>query len=344
MTKTYSAAGIAVLLLLSACGGDVPPVVYEAAAAEPPSTVYVVRDTTVLAQHEITGSAQPYRQATLSTKMMGAVTAVFADAGAHVAAGAILAHIDSRDVDAKAAQVRASIAGAEAAQHEAELMATRMRALYADSAAPKAQLDAAEAGLARANAGVAQARAGQEELAAIASYSAVRAPFAGVVTQRFVDPGAFAAPGTPIATVQDHSRLRIVATAAPSEAKGIRPGSAIDVSVEGVPARGVIEGVVPAAASLLTVNVVVDNRKGSLTPGGAATVWLGAGKVTTRLVPRQALVHEGDLTGVRIKGAQGGAATTRWIRTGRTFGDFVEVVAGLDAGAEVLVPAQSPEK
>ncbi|MFN8573851.1 MAG: efflux RND transporter periplasmic adaptor subunit [Gemmatimonadaceae bacterium] len=342
MTKANSAMRAAAVLLLSACGGKEPQVVAEAAAAEPAATTYVVHDTTVLAQHEITGTAEPYRQATLSTKMMGTVTAVFAEEGARVASGTILAHIDSRDVDAKAAQVRAGIAGAMAAQHEAELMAARMRALYADSAAPKAQLDAAEAGLARANAGVAQARAGEEELAAVASYSAVRAPFAGVVTQRFVDPGAFAAPGAPIVTVQEHSRLRIAASAAPREVKGLRPGTTVDVSVEGAMARGKVEGVVPSAASLLTVNVVVDNRAGQLTPGGAATIRLGEGNVSTRLVPQLALVHEGDLTGVRIKGASG--PTIRWVRTGRTFGDFVEVVAGLDVGTVVLVPTRSAEK
>ena len=83
-------------------------------------------------------------------------------------------------------------------QADATAHAGRIRGLYADSAATKAQLDQAETGLARADAAVASARAMAAELAATASYADVRAPFAGIVTRRFVDPGAFAAPGAPL--------------------------------------------------------------------------------------------------------------------------------------------------
>ena len=78
---------------------------------------------------------------------------------------------------------------------EAKAQAGRIRALYADSAATKAQLDQAETGLARADAAVANARAMAAELAATASYAEVRAPFAGIVTRRFVDPGVLRGAG-----------------------------------------------------------------------------------------------------------------------------------------------------
>ena len=81
-------------------------------------------------------------------------------------------------------------------QADAEVQAGRIRALYADSAATRAQLDQAETGLARADGRAWPAARGMAaELAATASYAEVRAPFAGVVTRRFVDPGSFAAPG-----------------------------------------------------------------------------------------------------------------------------------------------------
>jgi multidrug efflux pump subunit AcrA (membrane-fusion protein) len=107
--------------------------------------------------------------------------------GQRVTAGQILLRIDARDIAAKEEQARAAIASAEAAQREASLHATRFRALYADSAAPRAQVDAAEAALARANAALATARAGENELAALGDYAIVRAPFSGIVTRRYVD-------------------------------------------------------------------------------------------------------------------------------------------------------------
>jgi multidrug efflux pump subunit AcrA (membrane-fusion protein) len=111
----------------------------------------------------------------------------------------------------------------------------------------------------------------------------------------------------------------------------------VNVEVEGVKARGTVEGVVPTASALYAVNVIVDNRAGHLTSGGAAVVTVGQGKRLAKLVPSSALVREGDLTGVRVKGADG--ITTRWIRVGRPYGGFVEVLAGLGTGAIVIVPA-----
>ncbi|HEX4932257.1 MAG TPA: efflux RND transporter periplasmic adaptor subunit, partial [Gemmatimonadaceae bacterium] len=307
------------------------------AAAQPAGVAYVVRDTTITATQEATAVAEPFAQATLSTKLMGTVTAVLVREGDKVAAGQPLVRIDARDLDAKRQQVQAGIASAEAMYREAELMATRMRALFADSAAPKAQLDAAEAGLARARAGVSAARAGESEIDAVAGYSVIRAPFTGTVTQRFVDPGAFAAPGAPLVTVQDHRTLRVAATVAPDVAAGVRRGSVVPVTVEGVAAEARVEGIVPApGGSLYTINAIVPNRDGTLLAGGASRLMVGTGTRQALLVPARALRREGDLVGVLV--SSGGVTTTRWLRTGTLVGDHVEVLAGLAAGDTVRVP------
>ena len=325
-------------LALAACGGAPEhSAVREAAAAQPVGTPYAMRDTTVVATQEATAIAEPFAQATVSTKLMGTVIAVLVKEGDRVATGQPLVRIDARDLDAKRQQVQAGIASAEAMHREAELMAARMRALYADSAAPKAQLDAAEAGLARATAGVSAARAGEAEINAISGYAVVRAPFAGTVTQRFVDAGAFAAPGAPLVTVQDNSTLRIAATVAPEVASGVKRGASVTVTVEGVEATATVEGVVPApGGSLYTVNAIVKNRDGKLLAGGASRLRVGTGTRQMLLVPSSALRREGDLTGVTV--ASGGVTTTRWIRTGALVGDRIEVLAGLAAGDTVYVP------
>jgi len=59
----------------------------------------------------------------------------------------------------------------------------------------------------QAEAGLRAANASGAEVESVRDYAVVRAPFAGIVTRRFVDPGAFAAPGMPLATIQDASRL-----------------------------------------------------------------------------------------------------------------------------------------
>jgi len=156
--------------------------------------------------------------------MRGSVVAVPVHEGDRVAAGQLLVRLDARDLDAKRAQVEAGLAEASAVYNDATVQTGRIRALYADSAATKAQLDQAETGLARATAAVASARAMAAELAATASYAEVRAPFAGVVTHRFVDPGSFAAPGAPLVTVEDAGTLRVTVSAAPDANRSGRSG------------------------------------------------------------------------------------------------------------------------
>lgn len=328
---------------LAACGSKGEEHAERTPSTPPAGTALVMRDTTIVATTQATAVATPFAQATVSTKLMGTITAVLVREGDRVRAGDALVRIDARDLAAKREQVQASMASAEAMHREAELMATRIRALYADSAAPRAQLDAAEAGLARAQAGVDAARAGAGELDAVASYAVIRAPFDGVVTQRFVDVGAFAAPGAPLLTVQDQSRLRVVANVPPNVARALSRGASVDVTIEGVQTTARVEGVVPAAnGSLYTINAIVDNRNGALPSGGSAALRVGEGTRTALFVPAHAVRREGDLTGVTA--TSGGVTTTRWIRTGEPRGSMVEVLAGLADGDTVWVPASNAKE
>lgn len=338
MHRYSKAVFVAISLpLLAACGSrGEEGAVREAEAATPPGTTFIVRDSVVPATIDAAGVAEPIARATVSTKLMGSVTEVLVREGDRVRAGQALVQIDARDLDARLRQVQAAIAGAEAGQREAQLMASRMRALYADSAAPKAQLDAAEAGLQRATSAVDAARAGEAELAAMSTYSVVRAPFGGVVTQRFVDPGAFATPGAPLVSVQDDTRLRLTVSVAPSTAQGVRRGARLAATVEGVAVPATVEGVVPApSGSLYVINAIAENRDGRLAAGGSATVAVGEGSRRALLVPAAAVRRQGDLTGVTLRS---GTTTTRWVRLGRPVGEFVEVLSGVSAGDTVLVP------
>jgi RND family efflux transporter MFP subunit len=326
-----------------ACGGTDDEAAPPAAAARPQGRAFVVRDTAIEATLDASGIAEPLAQATLSTKLMGAVTSVRVREGDRVGAGQILATIDARDLDARREQVRSGVSSAEAMLHEAQLQADRMRALYADSAAPRAQVDAAEAGLARAQAGVRAARGGQAELDAVSSYSVIRSPFAGTVTQRMVDPGAFAVPGAPLLTIQDHRRLRLVVSVTPQAAGSLRRGAIVSAEIEGMPVRATIEGLVPTGnGSLYTLNATVDNTDGRLPSGGAATVRVPMGTRSVILVPVTAVQTEGALTGVAVRA--GDATTTRWVRLGRNRDGLVEVVSGLRVGETIVIPNDSAQE
>ncbi len=338
MTKPRVAISLVMLTSAIACGGVEATETRSGPASVDPGTVLIVRDTILPDVVEAPATVEPGALATVSTKLMGRVIAVAAREGDVVSAGALLVRVDARDVAARREQAEAALQSAQAARTEATLHASRLRALYADSAAPRAQLDAAEAGLERAVQGVRAARATIVEAEALADYADVRAPFAGVVTQRFVDPGAFAVPGSPLITIEDPSRLRVVAAVAPSMVSSLERGAKVTVFIEGVKSAGTVEGIVPVAgASLVNVRVIVNNQSTRFSSGSAATVSIAGAPRSMLLVPKDALVRAGDLTGVRIVAA--GGPVTRWVRVGRAVGDAVEVLSGLSSGDRILVPA-----
>jgi len=255
--------------------------------------------------------------------------------GDRVASGQLLVRLDARDLDAKRAQVEAGLAEASAVHSDATVQVGRIRSLYADSAATRAQLDQAETGLARATAAVASAKAMAAELAATASYAEVRAPFAGVVTHRFVDPGAFAAPGAPLVTVEDAATLRVTVSAAPDAVRGLKAGTTVTAIIGDVTADAKVEGIVPSGSNLYTVNALVPNARGEFLSGSSATLALPRGTRHAILVPNRAVVRQGDLTGVRA--VTDGQPTLRWVKLGRTADGMTEVFSGLAAGDTVVV-------
>jgi len=309
----------------------------ETVAARVEGTALTMQDSTIAATFDASGVAEPMQQATVSTKLMGTVTAVLVREGDAVRTGQAVVQIDARDLAAKSNQVAASIADAEAMQAEAATHAARFKALYADSAATRAQYDAAMTGLARADAGVRAARAAASELEAVSSYATVRAPFAGVVSMRMADPGTFAAPGAPLLTIQDVSSLRISAGVGADAVRGLRRGQQIPATIDGEAVTARVEGIVPAnAGNLFTVNAVVVNREGRFRAGSSAILNVPVGTLQALLVPRDAIVRDGDLTGVIVRGTE--RDERRWIRLGATVGTHVVVTSGLRAGDVIVVP------
>ncbi len=328
----------AVLLIgMLGCGGTDAARSPDVPQADPPvGTTITARDTTIAATFEAAGLAEPFRRATLSTRMMGAVTAVLVQEGDRVTAGQVLARIDARELAAKRTQVQAGIAVAEAEHADAETQAARFRALYADSAATQHQLDQVETALTRAGAGLRAARASNAELDAMESYATVRAPFAGVITRRWVDPGAMAAPGAPLLDIEDAAQLRISVTAPPTIGGALHRGDRLAARVEGRVVEAIVEGTAPAAGAVQTVNAIVANPRGAILSGGAATLRLPDGSRTAILVPASALVHQGDLTGVRVHTASG--PELRWVTLGPVGATdtLVEIASGVQAGDVIL--------
>lgn len=283
----------------------------------------------------------PYQEATLYAKVAGYLKTLNVDIGDTVTQGQLLAEIEVPEMLAEQPKYQAEV---EAAQmdyqriHEARKQAP-------DLVMPQT--------VDNAKAKYAVAKADLERLETMLGYAKMTAPFSGVVTRRWVDPGAFipaatsssAARDAAVLTLMDFSAVRVQVAVPESEALFIKNGLPAQVSVGELSGR-VFNGTVTRYAHALdeaskTVLTEVDipNPDGALLPGMYASVKLVLErKPDALLVPAEALVIEKNQTSVFTVVA--GKAKKVAVETGFNDGISAEIVAGLQPGEPVVVAGQ----
>jgi RND family efflux transporter MFP subunit len=273
------------------------------------------------------GTVRAARRAELSTRLMGRIESVRVRAGDAVRAGQLLATVERGALSAAQAQAASALDLATSSLRRTER-------LYADSAVPLVQLEAARNAHAQAEA---QVRAVQADLA----YADLRAPFAGVVAERRAEPGDNAAPGRPLLVLEDRTARELVVTAPEEVAARIAPGQRVPVEIGSAGRRGTAEvlAVVPGADPRSPTVEIRLRGPADAAPGLAVVAELpAAGSASSLLVPAAALVHRGQLDGVYLF-APDTTLRLRWVRVGRSFGGSVEVVSGLVPGDVVAADA-----
>jgi RND family efflux transporter MFP subunit len=344
-------ASVATLLLLAGCGG-------KKESGAPMETVrglpvVQVRRAPIPDAVEAVGSVRANQTAQLSAEIVATVRSVQTAEGKRVRRGEVLMVLDDAQQRAGAAQASAGAvaaqqqtAAAEANYGLAQATLNRYQAMYekksvsphemdevqARSKAAAAQRDAALAGHAQAVAGQAQARA-------LLSYTRIRAPFDGVVTAKNVDPGALAAPGVPLLTVEDTSRFRLEAPVDESDLRFVQLGGKVPVVIDalGEELPGTVLQIVPAAdpaSRSFTVKVELP-RDPRLHSGLFGRARFPRGQRDAVVVPRAAVLDRGQLQGVYMVGADG-RISLRFITLGQALGDQVEVLSGLSGGERVI--------
>lgn len=298
------------------------------------------------------GKIEAENSATVSTRMMGYVTKVHVKVGQKVAAGQLLVSLNSTDLQAKKAQVEASVLQATAAYTNAKKDFDRFTALFKEQSASQKELDDMTSRYEMAKAGLEGAKQMRNEVVAQFSYSNLVAPFAGEITNTFVKEGDMANPGMPLVSLEGPSHLQVSAMVSESEITGIKNGMPVTVLVKSTHQTltgKVIE--VSASAKNTGGQYLV---KTSLNTGATkvlsgmfvnvqfplATKRASTATISTPvLVPESVLVRQGQLTGIYTIG-HNNCALLRWIRLGKTYGNQVEVLSGLSANESFIVSAE----
>lgn len=296
------------------------------------------------------GQIEALNSISISTRLMGRITKIYVKVGDNVKQGQLLAAISSEDLTAKKAQADAQIAGAQAELATARKDFDRYNTLFSRQSATASELDNATLRLKGATARLEASQQMRREIDASDSYAHLSAPFTGVVTQKLMDEGSLATPGTPILALGQNGILRVSTTVAENDIPRIRKGDKAVISIRstGTIATGFISeiGISSAAAGQypVKINLPPDIQK-NVYAGMYVNVFIplkeqGAAdsQNKTVLIPRSALLHKDQLTGIYTIG-NNHTALLRWIRTGKEIGDSIEVLSGLGPGESFILKA-----
>jgi RND family efflux transporter MFP subunit len=291
------------------------------------------------------GDVQAFTSAPIYAQVSGYVKKWYFDIGARVKKGQLLAELDTPDLAGQAAQGRANLINAQAAQKLSAATATRYDALFAQGAISRQDKDEKDADLAAKNATVAAARAGLYSVSSQENFRRLVAPFDGVVTSRAVDVGALVTVGnnaTPLFTVADESKLRIYVRVSQNYAPYIRPGMTVSFTVPQYPGRTfhaslvASAGAVASATGTVLVQFGLDTQDSALQPGTYAEVKfpLPTGANGIR-VPATALLFRDEGMQVAVVDASN-HVRLKTIAISRDMGATVDIDSGLSSKDRII--------
>jgi membrane fusion protein (multidrug efflux system) len=296
-------------------------------AALPPAIVRVetVQSKVRPVTEEVVGTVRARQHATLEAKVSGRIEALPVKLGERVEPGQLIARLEAEEI-------RARLDQAAAALEQAERDHKRVAALFAQQGATQAELDAADSRLRGARGAVSEAKA-------MLGYVEVTAPFAGLVTKKWVDVGDLAVPGKPLVDIQDPAVLQLEADVPEAIASSVTIGARMEVRVDSVTNTfsGVVSELAPVAdPSSRTFRVKLDLPAGNgLMPGQFARLRVPIGESRSLRVPLTALVRRGQIEIVFV--VNGNRAQLHLVKTGEQVGSEIEVLSGLDSGQAVVV-------
>lgn len=359
------------LLWLGGCGE--PPRTTKADSAK--SSLVVQEYTTQLRAtpllYTATGTVHARVESQLASQLMARVQTVKVHEGDRVRAGQTLITLDAAEADAGyrradagraeeqngIAESDSGIAAAKANLDLASVTAERMNDLYSKRSISKQELDETTAKLQTAKANydmakarraaltdrIAQSNAVLRQAQVASGYTVIRAPFAGVITARNVEPGTLAVPGTPLLTLEAGTGYRLHADVEESRLSLVHLKAKVTIFLDAL--AGGMEGQVgeisPSSDSTshsYTVKINLPSNSG-LHAGQFGHVSFTAGSKQSMTVPVGALVENGQLTSLFVN--EGGVARARLITLGDKFDKETEVLSGLQIGEHVICPIPS---
>jgi RND family efflux transporter MFP subunit len=292
--------------------------------------------------YSVEGLVEATRQSTVSAQISGRIKEINFDVGDHVNKGQVILRIDERETAQALAGSNAQVLQAQATLQNAKASYERSRQLFEQKFISQSALDKAEADyqVARAQAAASEAGAGQASLAH--GYSAVVAPYSGVVAARLVEVGEMVSPGKPLMVGFDPAEMRVVVSVPQYKLPDIGAHPKVMVEVPSLnrwvkAASTIVQPLADARTHSTQVRVNLPANEPGVYPGMFVRAHFVVGKANRLVIPASAVLHRSEVVAVYVVDEKGGVKL-RQVRLGEATADgAVEVLAGLNPGEQVAL-------
>ena len=363
------AAGVVIAFLAARCyvGSKIKPGKFQAESvqATEPQGVGRAGVQTITESYEAVGTVRPRTESRIEAQVSAQIIDVKVNPGDKVVKGQLLVALDNRQflsrLDQAKQGLQAAVAGekqagqaviaAEAAFSQAESAFKRTQTYFASQAATSQDMEQAEsaflqaqAGLKRAKEGLKGAQAGIKQAGEVVKeaqialdYTRVVAPQSGEVLKRLAEPGDLAVPGKPLLILQTAGALRLEAFVREGLIARVKTGTVLEVVIETLDTTmsATVDEIIPYAdpqTRTFLVKASLPETPG-LYPGMFGTLLIPVQERRVVVIPSRAIRRVGQLELVSVR--EDDIWKTRYIKTGRTFGEDVEVLSGL-SGKETI--------
>jgi len=308
-------------------------------ADEPPFPVTTVEYADAPLERLFDGTVEAVNQATMSAQTSGRVAEVFYDVDDYVESGAPIVRFSDVEQQAALQQANAALAEAVARSNQANEDFVRVSGLFDSGSASQREYDQALASRDAATARVTAARSAVDSAKQQVEYTLVRAPYAGIVTERFVEPGEAVGVGQPLMSGLSLETLRVVVDLPQQVTAQVRAYRSAFVLADGARVQATELTIFPYADSVsntFRVRLELPEGQFGLYPGMFVKVAFVIGTSQRLLVPSAALIRRSEVTGVYVVD-ESGTVRMRQVRVGGKFGERTEVLSGLREGERVAL-------
>ncbi len=313
-----------------------------------PVRTFVVTTRTLDHTIGLTADIRPIAEVDVFPKVPGKIIEqILVDRGDTVRKGALVAVLEERAVNAQVKEARAAYELTLTNRVVMDKDYARLANLYEEKAVARQRLDHIMAQKDSAYAQVDRARAALDQLEILRADHRMYAPITGLVSARYLDPGALSAPGVPVVRITDESRLKIVAGVTEKDFHLIEKGMKCEITTDAIPQR-VFIGFITVMNPTLNPStrtgefeVHLDNKDMLLRSGMFAHLTLHLGTVNGLAVSREALQKIPGTGDYFVYVVKNGKAELRNVETGLATGNTVQVTTGLEENEEVVVLGQN---